>query len=46
MQYYVTALQEGLLYGVLAIGISISLRILNIPDLTAEGSFGIGCAAA
>ena len=46
MQYYVTALQEGLLYGILAIGIFISLRILNIPDLTAEGSFGIGCAAA
>lgn len=43
---YVTALQEGLLYGLLALGIFISLRILNIPDLTTEGSFGIGNAIA
>ncbi len=46
MQYIVTALQEGFLYGILALGIFISLRILDIPDLTAEGSFGVGAAAA
>lgn len=43
---YVTALQEGFLYGLLALGVFISLRILNIPDLTTEGSFGIGNAVA
>lgn len=43
---YLTALQEGLLYGLLALGVFISLRILNIPDLTTEGSFGFGNAAA
>lgn len=43
---YVTALQEGFLYGLLALGVFISLRILNIPDLTTEGSFGIGNAIA
>ena len=43
---YVTALQEGFLYGLLALGVFISLRILNIPDLTTEGSFGFGNAVA
>lgn len=43
---YLTALQEGLLYGLLALGVFISLRILNIPDLTTEGSFGFGSALA
>jgi putative tryptophan/tyrosine transport system permease protein len=46
MALYVTALQEGFLYGILALGIYLSLRVLNIPDLTAEGSFGFGAAAA
>lgn len=46
MEYFVTAVQEGFIYGIMALGIFISLRILNIPDLTAEGSFGVGAAAA
>ncbi len=40
------SLQLGLLYGLLAIGIYISFRILNIPDLTAEGSFTFGLAVS
>ncbi|HIY34208.1 MAG TPA: ABC transporter permease [Candidatus Eubacterium faecigallinarum] len=46
MQVYITAIEEGFLYGLLALGIYISLRILNIPDLTSEGSFGFGSAVA
>lgn len=46
MQVYITAVQEGFLYGLLALGVFISLRILNIPDLTTEGSFGFGSAVA
>lgn len=46
MQVYITAIEEGFLYGLLALGIYISLRILDIPDLTAEGSFGFGSAVA
>ena len=38
--------QLGLIYGLLAIGIYISFRILNVPDLTAEGSFTFGLACA
>ena len=46
MQVYITAIEEGFLYGLLALGVFISLRILNIPDLTTEGSFGFGSAVA
>lgn len=46
MQVYITAIQEGFLYGLLALGVYISLRILDIPDLTTEGSFGFGSAVA
>lgn len=46
MQVYITAIEEGFLYGLLALGVYISLRILNIPDLTTEGSFGFGSAVA
>lgn len=42
LQYYLSNLPDGLIYGLLAMGIYISLRILDIPDLTTEGSFGFG----
>lgn len=42
MVYYLSNLPDGLIYGLLAMGIYISLRILDIPDLTTEGSFGFG----
>lgn len=37
-------LQDGLIYGILALGIYISLRILDFPDLTVDGSFPLGMA--
>lgn len=40
------SLQLGLTYGLLAIGVYIAFRILNIPDLTAEGSFTFGLAVS
>lgn len=39
-------LQLGLLYGIMVLGIFISFRILNIPDLTTEGSFTFGLAVS
>lgn len=38
------SLQLGLIYGLLALGVFISFRILNVPDLTADGSFTLGLA--
>ena len=40
------SLQLGLIYGLLALGVFISFRILSIPDLTADGSFTLGLAVS
>jgi len=40
------ALELGLIYSILALGIFISLRILDIPDLTVDGSFTLGVAVS
>lgn len=40
------SLQLGFLYGIMALGIYVSFRILNIPDLTVDGSFAFGMATA
>lgn len=46
LQYYLSNLPDGFIYGLLAMGIYISLRILDIPDLTTEGSFGFGAVVS
>ena len=37
-------LELGLLYGVMTMGIYLSYRILNVPDLTVDGTFTLGAA--
>ena len=34
-----SAVSQGLLWGIMALGVLITYRILNYADLTAEGSF-------
>ena len=46
LQYYLSNLPDCLIYGLRAMGIYISLRILDIPDLTTEGSFGFGAVVS
>ena len=46
MTLLIGSLQLGLLYGIMVLGIYISFRILNVPDLTAEGSFTFGLAVS
>lgn len=40
------ALESGLIYALVALGVLISFRILDFPDLTADGSFPLGGAVA
>ncbi|MEB3702447.1 ABC transporter permease [Candidatus Bealeia paramacronuclearis] len=40
------ALEMGLIYGIVGIGIYLSFRVLNFPDLTCDGSFVTGGAGA
>ena len=44
-----SSIGQGLLWGILGLGIFMTYRILNFPDMTAEGSFPLGgavCVAA
>lgn len=39
-------LESGLIYAIVALGVYISFRVLDFPDLTADGSFPLGGAVA
>lgn len=40
------SLELGIIYGIMALGVFISFRTLNIPDLTVDSSFTLGAAVA
>ncbi|WP_300342893.1 ABC transporter permease [Nesterenkonia sp.] len=42
----ITALELGLVYAIVALGVYLTFRILNFPDLTVDGSFTSGAATA
>ncbi|MFV0433904.1 MAG: ABC transporter permease [Leucobacter sp.] len=42
----VGAIELGLLYGVMALGVYLTFRVLNFPDLTVDGSLTTGAAVA
>lgn len=42
----ISAVELGLLYTLLTLGLFISYRILDIPDLTVDGSFTLGAAVS
>ena len=44
MNFFITILEQGLIYGILALGVYITYKILDFPDLTVDGSFPLGAA--
>ena len=40
------AIEIGLIFGLVALGVYLSFRIINFPDLTVDGSFPLGGAVA
>lgn len=43
----INILEEGLIYGILAMGVYITYHVLSFPDLTVDGSFPLGgCVTA
>lgn len=40
------SISQGLIWGIMAIGVYLTYRILDIPDLTVDGSFATGGAVA
>src|SRR5262245_20754386 len=41
---FVGAIEIGLVFGLVALGVFLSFRVLNFPDLTVDGSFPLGAA--
>ena len=46
MTLLIGALTLGLILALLALGVYVSFRIFNVPDITAEGSVTLGAAVA
>ncbi len=44
MDFYTTAFLQGLAFSALGLGIFLSLRIFNIPDITTDGSYTLGAS--
>ncbi|MBS4960862.1 MAG: ABC transporter permease [Clostridiales bacterium] len=44
MGILVGVLEQGLIYGIMALGVYITYTILDFPDLTVDGSFPLGAA--
>lgn len=42
MEFYLTAVQLALCLGAMAMGIFITMKIFNIPDITTDGSYTLG----
>lgn len=42
----VMALEMGLIYGIISVGIYLSFRVIDFPDLTCDGSFVLGAASS
>lgn len=44
MDFYLSALLQGLCFSSIAAGIFISMKIFNIPDITTDGSYTLGAS--
>lgn len=40
------SIEQGVVYGILALGVFLTFRVLNFADLTVEGSFPLGAAVS
>ncbi len=46
MSECITSIELGLIYGIVAIGIYLTFRVIDFPDLTCDGSFVLGAAVS
>ncbi|MEG0642133.1 MAG: ABC transporter permease [Clostridium sp.] len=42
MSFIISVLEQGLIYGVVSLGVYITYKILDFPDLSVDGSFPLG----
>ncbi len=46
LEFFISSIEEGLVYGIMALGVYLTFRVLRFPDLTVDGSFPLGGAVA
>ncbi|MDN5952229.1 MAG: ABC transporter permease, partial [Loigolactobacillus coryniformis] len=46
MSLITSAIGQGLMWGILGVGLFLTFRVLNFPDMTVEGTFPFGAAVA
>ena len=46
MTLVLSVLEQGLIYAIMAMGVYITYKILDFPDMTVDGSFPMGAAIA
>ncbi len=46
LSFIIHVLEEGMLFGVMALGVYITFKVLNFPDLTVDGSYPLGAAVS
>ena len=47
LRLVINVLEEGLIYGIMAVGVYITYRVLHFPDLSVDGTFPLGaCVTA
>ena len=44
MTLVLSVLEQGMIYAIMALGVYITYKILDFPDLTVDGSFPLGAA--
>lgn len=44
MEIFIGIIEQGMIYAVMALGVYITYKILDFPDLTVDGSFPLGAA--
>lgn len=44
MDFFISILEQGMIYGILALGVYITYKILDFPDLSVDGTFPFGAA--
>ncbi len=43
---FIAAVEQGMLYGIMVLGVSLTFRVLDFPDLTVDGSLPLGAAVS
>ena len=42
----ITSIEQGLVFGIMVLGVYVTFKVLDFPDLTVDGSFPLGAAVA